>query len=70
MILTEIKDYVRMRQCVSLTEVARYFDLSLSATQAMLTRWVEKKVLIEINTRCGMGKCASHCQPIPYYQST
>ncbi|MDR1530486.1 MAG: FeoC-like transcriptional regulator [Burkholderiales bacterium] len=65
MILLELRDYLKEKQQASLTDLARHFDMPLSAVQPMLAHWVRKGCVIEQKpiapivsvSTCGGGSC-------------
>ncbi|MDR2173810.1 MAG: FeoC-like transcriptional regulator [Burkholderiales bacterium] len=58
----KLRDYLKEKHAVSLTDVSRHFDIPESATQSMLEHWVRKGcVALDVGVSCGggCGGCAS-----------
>ena len=63
MILSELRDYIRQRQSVPLSDIINHFDIDENTARQMLAVWLNKgKVLKQLaTTSCGTScnKCAS-----------
>ena len=58
MILSEVRDYVRSRQQVTLHDVALHFDIDHEVARGMLEFWVKKdRISKTVNTACS-GTCS------------
>lgn len=57
MILFEIRDYVKKRGQVSLTDLVNHFDSDPSAMEGMLQRWVDRGQIRKsrLTASCGDG---------------
>jgi len=63
MILTEIRDYLRTHNQVSLRDMALQFSMEQDALRPILEQWIVKGKIIKLpqGTACG-GGCNS-CEP-------
>jgi hypothetical protein len=62
MILSELRDYIRDRRRVTLTDMALRFDREPDAIRAMVSRWIAKGKVAKVEgTRCGKTCCG--CAP-------
>ena len=69
MILSEVKQYIRQRQRVSLTDIANHFDVEADALRGMLDFWINKgKIQQSVSPSC---QSSCHCdfkQTVEYYE--
>jgi len=57
--LLQIRDFIAREQVVSAEQLARAFDLSVSALEPMMDCWVRKGVIAhETASSCAKGSCA------------
>jgi hypothetical protein len=62
MILSELRDYLRVRQRVSLADLVNHFNIDADALRGMLDKWMAKGKLRKIAAAaCGTGCCK--CDP-------
>lgn len=63
MILSELRDYIRTKNSVTLHELMIHFDVDANALRGMLAKWVKKGKLQQraANENCGTGCC--QCDP-------
>jgi len=74
MILIKLRDYLKEKRAVSLSDAARHFDIPESAIQNMLEHWVRKGcAAVEAAASCssGCGGCsiaknADRCGSVVY----
>ncbi|MCL2871885.1 MAG: FeoC-like transcriptional regulator [Betaproteobacteria bacterium] len=56
MILMKLRDYLKEKRAVSLSDAARHFDIPESAIQSMLEHWVRKGcATVDVGASCGSG---------------
>jgi hypothetical protein len=58
MILSELKQYIKNRQQVSLTDIANHFDVEPEAVRGMLQFWINKG---KINQQLSGPGCGGGC---------
>lgn len=65
MLLLKIRDYVQLVGSVTLTDLARHFDVQESAMQGMMEQWVRKGqvLVVDNDISCGTGSCGGCTQP-------
>jgi hypothetical protein len=65
MILSELRDYLKGRQHVSLRDLSLHFNIDADALRGMLQIWIAKgrvrKVAAESRSECGTSCC--QCDP-------
>lgn len=59
MILSEVGNYVKSRQRVSLEDISRHFNAQSDAARAMLDLWIKKG---RIQRHTATTSCGSSCQ--------
>ncbi len=61
MMLGEIRDYLRQRETISLSDITNRFDISAEAAKLALEYWVDKGKVSKIGAACGSscGGCGS-----------
>lgn len=57
MILSEVREYVRQRRQVSLTDIALHFDSSPDALRGMLDVWIKKGRMHKLCAQTSCGTC-------------
>ena len=62
MILSQIRDYIKARELVSLEDLINHFDLEESALLQMLDVWQQKGT---IHQKVQTGNCNSSCTQCP-----
>lgn len=65
MILLDVRDYIKERKSVPLSDLAHHFDIPESAIQPMVEHWirkgyviVQKPIEIIANAGCSSGRCS------------
>jgi len=58
MILSDLRDYIKQRQQVSLADIINHFDTDEQAARAMLEVWIKKG---KIHRRIASASCGSSC---------
>lgn len=58
MILSELRDYLKGRGRVTLTDMANRFDTDPDALRGMLAKWIAKGRVVRVE---GPGGCAQAC---------
>ncbi|OQK18023.1 sugar metabolism transcriptional regulator [Methyloprofundus sedimenti] len=63
MILSELRDYLKQQQRLSLLEMANHFDIEADALRGMLLKWISKGKVRQLDkgSACGTGCCK--CDP-------
>jgi hypothetical protein len=63
MILSELRDYIRARGRVTLSDMAVRFDKDPNALRGMVQKWISKGKVAKLadSTRC--GKTCAGCAP-------
>ena len=64
MILIEIRDFIKMHQEVTLTQLSRHFDVAPDAMKDMVNRWVMKGFVSQMimSDNCNTNSsCSSGC---------
>lgn len=68
MILSELRDYIRARERVTLSDMAARFDKDPDALRGMVQKWIAKGKVAKLadGTRCGKtcGGCAPKAEEI------
>jgi hypothetical protein len=59
MILSEIRDYLKLRGQCTLSDIALHFDTEADAVRGMLDIWVKKG---KIEKRSATASCGTSCQ--------
>lgn len=64
MLLLKIRDHIQLVGSVTLTDLARHFDMPESAMQGMMEQWVRKGKVIVVNNEisCSSGACGGCTQ--------
>lgn len=65
MILSDLKDYLRSHEQVSLRDVAVRFDVSEAAAAGMLEHWERKGMLKRIDNPSCANVCGHDCASCP-----
>ena len=58
MILSDLRDYIKQRQQVSLSDIINHFDTDEQAARAMLDIWIQKG---KIHRKMATASCGSNC---------
>ena len=64
-ILSELKEYLKLNEQVSLRDVAVHFNLSETAAQAMLEHWERKGKLKKLDNASCANVCGHECSSCP-----
>ena len=59
MILSEVRDYLKLRGQCTLSDIALHFDTDADAVRGMLDVWIRKGV---VEKRSATASCGSSCQ--------
>jgi hypothetical protein len=65
MILAEMRDYIRARGRVTLSEMAIRFDRDPDALRGMLGKWIAKGKVARLDDATRCGKACAGCAPRP-----
>lgn len=70
MLTHQVKDYIKMRQVISLRELANHFDVSEPAMEGILKLWLDRGVIqLQQGFACKKTCLNGSCQKKnPYYQ--
>ncbi len=63
MILSELRDYLKRQQRLSLLEMANHFEVDADALRGMLSKWVSKGKVKRIDTGASCGTSCCKCDP-------
>ncbi|MCB1757609.1 MAG: FeoC-like transcriptional regulator [Gammaproteobacteria bacterium] len=61
MILSDIRDYVKKHGQVSLADLVNHFDSEPSAMDAMLQRWIDRKLIKKTRLTASCGDSCQQC---------
>ena len=64
-ILSELKEYLKLNEQVSLRDVAVHFNLSETAAQAMLEHWERKGKVGRLESSHCVNPCGQKCGDCP-----
>ena len=59
MILSELRDYIKLRHQATLDDIINHFDIDEDTARAMLDVWIKKQ---KIHCRTLTGSCNSSCK--------
>jgi hypothetical protein len=62
MILSELRDYIKQRQQVSLADIANHFNSDEQALRAMLDVWIKKGRIVKQMATASCGSSCHQCQ--------
>jgi len=59
MILSDVRDYLKQQQRISLQELANHFDIEADALRGMLAKWIAKGKVkqVDMGAACGTTCC-------------
>ncbi len=63
MILSELRDYLKIQHRVSLAEMANHFDIDADALRGMLAKWISKGKVKQLDMGGACGSTCSKCDP-------
>ncbi|GAW86211.1 conserved hypothetical protein [Bathymodiolus platifrons methanotrophic gill symbiont] len=63
MILSELRDYLKQQHRLSLLEMANHFDIDADALRGMLSKWVSKGKVKQIDMGATCGTSCCKCDP-------
>lgn len=61
MILSELRDYLKQQQRVTLHDLVLHFKCDADALRGMLSKWISKGKVKKLVPNCGTGCCK--CDP-------
>lgn len=68
MIPSQIREYLKLRGQVSLTDLSSHFDADPDAVRAMMDIWIRKGKVEESETAsCSKGCCSCNPEPLTIY---
>jgi len=63
MILSELRDYIRLRGRVTLSDMAHCFDRDPDALRGMVEKWVAKGKVAKLSDATRCGRTCTGCAP-------
>jgi predicted ArsR family transcriptional regulator len=63
MILSELRDYLKQHQRVSLADLVNHFNVNADALRGMLNKWITKGNVRVMPTQSGCGTSCCKCDP-------
>ena len=63
MILSELRDYIKIQQKVAMVDIANHFQMDADVLRAMLDKWVSKGKIKKTSLETGCGTSCCKCDP-------